>query len=305
MKVSIIGVGHLGNTLAYTLAMKQFATEISLVDPLNPDVATGHALDLQQALTLVGPIKIFPGSYETTADADVVVITGGAKRKSDESRLDLIEKNTEITKQIIGNVLDYNQSCILIVANNPVDITTYTALKLSNFPRERVIGTGTLLDSLRFRFLLAEAANLNPETIESVIIGEHGDSLVPILSTTSVNGINIFDASSLTDENISKIVEKVKGMGSKLLTLKGGSTYTPALSIAYILDAIKNNNQILLPLSVYLQGEYGLDGLCMSVPVRLGHNGIEEIIEIKLTDEERRQLDISAGILKSEISDLY
>jgi len=305
MKISIIGTGRLGSTLAYTLAVKQLATEISLVDSLNPEIARGHCLDIQHALTMVGLIKIFSGGYETVADADIVVLTSGISRKPEETRLDLAEKNTEITKQVISNILDYNQSCILIVANNPVDVTTYVTCKVSGFSREKVIGSGTLLDSLRFRYLLSEAANLDPKSIEAIFLGEHGESSVPILSTATVNGIPISDVSDLSEDDISKTIEKVKSLGQDLLALKGGSTYTPALSIATIIDAIVNDQHKIMPLSTYVQGEYGLENICLSLPVRIGKKGIEEVLEIKLTEEEKNKLNLSAGILESEIANLH
>ncbi|MFA5928988.1 MAG: lactate/malate dehydrogenase family protein [Candidatus Margulisiibacteriota bacterium] len=304
MKVSIVGTGRLGSNLAYTLALKQLATEISLINPLSPELAKGHCIDIQHALTMIGQVKMSYGGYETTADADIIVITSGVTRKQEESRLDLSEKNVEITRQAICNILDYNQSAILILANNPVDITTFVALKVSGFPRARVIGTGTLLDSLRFRFLLSEAANLDPRSINALLLGEHGDSAVPILSTATVNGLPISDVSALSAEDIQRTVDKVKQSGKDLLGLKGGSTYSPALSIATIIDAIVNDQHQIMPLTTYVQGEYGLDGICISLPVRIGRAGVEEILEIKLTEDERTKLNLSAGILESEVTNL-
>jgi L-lactate dehydrogenase len=304
MKVSIIGTGRLGSTLAYTLAVQQLAAEIHLVDSLNPKKAKGHCEDLQHAITMLGPTKIFSGGYEMTADSDIIIIAAGISRKPNQSRMDLAEKNIEITRQIVSNILDYNQKAILILSNTPVELTTYVALKLSGFPRERVIGTGTLLDSVRFRFLLSEAANLDPESIEAIFIGEHGDNAVPLLSKVSVNGIHISEASDLEEKDILHIIQKVKSMGGELLELKGGSVYAPSMCIATIIDAILNNKHTIMPLSACLDGEYGFENLCLSVPVSIGSHGIEEIIEVKLTEAERQQLDISVGILRSEIASL-
>ncbi|MFC1595657.1 malate dehydrogenase [Candidatus Margulisiibacteriota bacterium] len=304
MKISIIGTGKLGSTLAYTLAIKQLANEISLVEPLTPDIARGHCIDIQHALTMAGHMNIFSGGYETTADADIIIITTGVPRKQGETRLDLAEKNVEITKQVLSNILNYNQSGILILASNPIDITTYTALKISGFPVERVLGIGTLLDSMRLRFLLSEAANLDPKSIEAIVIGEHGDSAVPVISTATVNGIPISEASGLTPEDIVKTIEKVKTFGHDLLILKGGSTYAPALAISDIIDAIVNDQHKIMPLSVHVQGEYGLENICISLPVRIGKSGVEEIIQIKLTEDEQTRLNLSAGILESEIANI-
>ena len=304
MKISIIGTGRLGSTLAYTLALKQIADEISLIEPLNPDLARGHCIDIQHALTMVGHLNIYAGGYETTADADIIILTCGLARKPEQTRLDLSEKNVAITKEVISNILDYNQSAIIIVASNPVDITTYVALKISGFPREKVIGMGTMLDSQRFRFLLSEQSNLDPKSIEAIFMGEHGESAVPILSTATVNGIPISEVLGLNDEDILKTVNKVKLLGDELLELKGGSCFSPALSITSVVESIVRNQHKIMPLSMYAQGEYGLDGVCLSLPVRIGKGGVEEIIEMKLTEAERNSLNLSAGILRSEIASI-
>jgi L-lactate dehydrogenase len=233
-----------------------------------------------------------------------VVITAGLVRKKSEARLELADRNVKITKEIVGNVMDYNRDALLLVANNPVDITTYAALKVSGLPRERVLGTGTYLDSLRFRFLLSEATNLDPESIEAIFIGEHGDSAVPVLSTATVNGLSIADVSGLSDEQLNNLIDSAKKMGQQLLELKCGSTFAPAVSITSIIDAIVNDQHNIMPLSVFAQGEYGLSDLCIGLPVRVGRNGIEKIIEIKLTEQEEEKLRLSAGILESEIANI-
>jgi len=302
MKISIIGAGKLGSTIAYTLAMQNLGSELTLIDTLHPDLAKGHCLDIQHALSMVGNMKIFSGGYETTADADIIIIAAGMSRKSGETRMDVTGRNVEITREVISNVLDYNQKAILILTNTPIDIMTYVALKASSFPRERVIGSGTFLDSVRFRYLLSEIANLNPNSIQAILLGEHGDSAVPILSTATVNGIPIVEASGLSIGDLNRVIQKAKASPAELLALKGGSMYAPSLAMAKIVKSIISNQHKIMPVSVYVQGEYGLEGLCLSLPVKLGRNGVEEIIEIKLTEEERRQLDISAGIIKSEIN---
>lgn len=291
MKLSIIGAGAVGTSCAHWAMVKGVAREIVLID-IVPDLAKGKALDLAQSAPLIG----FSGKIYGTEDfsylkeSEVVIITAGKPRTPGMSREDLLKINAEIVKSCANKIRTYAPLSKVIVVSNPLDAMVYVAYKITNFPKERVIGMAGVLDSARYRYFIAEALGVSPKDVQAMVMGIHGDLMIPLVRLANVSGIPLTEL--LPQETIQSIVERTKFGGGEIVSLlKTGSAFTtPGLATIEMAESILKDEKRVLPCSVLLEGEYGISGVFLGVPVILGRNGVEKIIEIKLTEEERELL---------------
>ncbi|MGA2629766.1 MAG: malate dehydrogenase [Terriglobia bacterium] len=297
-KITVVGSGNVGATLAHRLADRQLG-DIVLIDILE-GIPQGKGLDLLES----GPIEGYDvkikgtNDYADTANSDLVVITAGFPRKPGMSRDDLLKANYDVVKATTGKIVQHSPNCFLIVVTNPLDAMVQTAYKVSGFPKNRVMGMAGILDTARYRTFIAEALNVSVLDIQGLVLGGHGDTMVPVPSYTTVAGIPI--SQLMPKEQLDKIIARTaKGGGEIVNLLKTGSAfYAPSAAVAEMVDAIFNDRKRILPCAVYLEGEYGIKGLFVGVPVKLGANGVEQVIEIKLTDEEKAALQKSAAAVK-------
>ena len=307
-KIGIIGLGNVGASIAYTLALSKDFNEIVLVDS-NKDKAEGEALDISHGLPFLRPMKIVSGSYDDIMDAKIIIITAGAAQKEGETRLDLVNKNVAIFKSIIPELKNRDYKGILLIVSNPVDILTYVTLKLSSFPKNRVIGSGTVLDSARLKYKLGEHLNVDSRSIHAFIVGEHGDSEIVLWSQANVSGIPLHKFCELRgffdhDYETSKIVLDVKNSAYEIINKKRATYYGIALSTKRIVDAIINDEKSILPISSYIDDEYGMDDIALSLPSIVGKEGLISHIPIKLSREEELKLKESYLQLKEIINKL-
>ncbi|MCL0073636.1 malate dehydrogenase [Dehalococcoidia bacterium] len=297
-KVSIIGAGNVGATCAFRIAEKGYA-DVVLVDIVD-GLPQGKGLDMLEAAPIIDSDARITGTnrYEETADSDIVVITSGVARKPGMSRDDLVRTNMKIVQDVVGQVVQYSPHCIIIMVANPLDAMTQLALHLSKFPRSRVFGQSGILDSARFRTFIAQELDVSVEDVFTCVLGGHGDTMVPLTRLCTVGGVPISEL--LSREKIDSLVERtVKGGGEIVALLKTGSAfYAPGVATAQMVDAIILDRKKILPCAVRLDGEYGISGLVVGVPVKLGKNGIEQIIELKLTPEESAGLNRSAAAVR-------
>ncbi len=297
-KITVVGSGNVGATLAHRLADRQLG-DIVLIDILE-GIPQGKGLDLLES----GPIESYDvkikgtNDYADTANSDLVVITAGFPRKPGMSRDDLLKANFDVVKDTTEKVVKHSPNCILIVVTNPLDAMAQTAFKVSGFPKNRVMGMAGILDTARYRTFIAEALNVSVMDIQGLVLGGHGDTMVPVPSYTTVAGIPI--SHLMPKEQLDKIIARTaKGGGEIVNLLKTGSAYyAPSAAVAEMVDAIFNDRKRILPCAAYLEGEYGIKGLFVGVPVKLGAKGIEQVIEIKLTAEEKAALEKSAAAVK-------
>ncbi len=289
-KITIVGAGNIGSTLALLLARRETA-DITLID-INEGVAKGKALDIMEASPILGfnAHVTGTGNYEDTANSDVVVITAGFPRKPGMSRDDLLFKNFEVVKSVSEQIKKYSPEAFIIVVTNPLDAMTYTALKVTGFPKERVMGMAGVLDSARFAYFISEKTGISVENIKAFVIGGHGDDMVPLPEYTTISGIPV--RKFLSEEELQEVIERTRFGGGEIVQLlkTGSAFYAPAASILEMVLAILWNKRKILSASVYLDGEvgeyYGASGLCVGVPIVLGKEGVEDIIKLELTDEE-------------------
>ncbi|WP_322798623.1 malate dehydrogenase [Thermoflexus sp.] len=305
-KITIVGAGNVGSTTAHWLAERELG-DIVLVDiPQTEGMPKGKALDLMQAGPVVGYNTRLIGTtdYEPTANSDIVVITAGVPRKPGMSREDLVNVNANIIRDVISKALPLSPNAIYIVVTNPLDTMTYLAYKLSGLPRERVIGQAGILDSARMRTFIAMELDVAVENIQAMVLGGHGDEMVPMVRFTTVAGIPI--SMLLPKEKIDAIVDRTRKGGGEIVSLlkTGSAYYAPGAAVAQMVEAILKDQKLIVPCSVYLQGEYGLHDICFGVPVKLGRKGVEQIIELPLTDEERAMLERSIQLIRSTMAAL-
>ena len=297
-KVSIIGSGNVGSTAAHWIMAKELA-DVVLIDVVE-GVPQGKALDLRQALPIERSDVHITGSndYAATANSDIVIITAGIPRKPGMSRDDLLQTNYKIMSDVIKNVVAYSPRSILIVVSNPLDAMVQAAYKLSGFIRERVIGMAGVLDSGRFKSFISEELNVSVENMSCLVLGGHGDNMVPLVRYTTVASIPITEL--LSKERIDAIIQRTRDGGAEIVKhLKTGSAYyAPAAAAVEMAEAILKDKKKILPCAAYLQGEYGVDGYYMGVLCKLGAAGIEQIVEVRLTDDERAALMKSAASVK-------
>jgi len=303
MKISIIGAGNVGATCAIVIAEKELGNEVVLLD-IKHGLAEGKALDIMQ----MAPLALFDtktfgvtDDYSRTANSQIVVIAAGLSRKPGMTRDDLISTNANIVKSITENILKYSPDAIFIVVTNPMDAMAYCCLKAAKIPSNRVIGMGGLVDTARYRAFLAEELNCSPKDIQAVILGGHGDHMVPIINYTTVSGVPV--AQLLKKEKLKDIINRTRLGGGELVNLMGKSAwYAPGYAAARMVEAIVKNQRRYFPCSAYLQGEYGQKDIYFGVPVKLGKKGIEHILEIKLDDDEKALVEISANSVRENIA---
>ena len=303
-KVSIIGAGNVGASAAERIALRGLA-DVVMVDIVE-GLPQGKALDLNEAGPVDGYDVRIAGSngYEETRGSDVVVITSGLPRKPGMSRDDLLQKNFEIVKSVTEQVARHSPEAVLIVVSNPLDAMAYTALKVSRFPRERVIGMAGVLDSARMRFFIAAELGISVENTHAFVLGGHGDTMVPLPRYSTVSGVPITEL--LSPERIEAIVQRTRDGGIEVVNLlkSGSAYYAPASSIVQMVDAILRDRHRILPCAVFLQGEYGYRDLFLGVPARLGARGVEKVVEITLQPAEKAALDRSAAAVRELIGKL-
>jgi L-lactate dehydrogenase len=310
-KISILGAGNVGATIAYTLTLEGLASEIVLVD-INKDKAKGEAMDIIQCTALCPSVNIFSGEYSDIEGSDIVIVTLGCARKPGQSRIDLAQGNINIIKSVMPEAVKYAPNAIYAVVSNPVDIITYTILKTTGLPENHVFGSGTLLDSARLREMIGQHINVNPQHIHAYVLGEHGDSSMVPWSLTSIGGIpmDVFTNSvHKKDPNFKpldydKTVESVHKCGGEVIRLKGATFYAIAVSATTICRNILHDANAILPLSGMLHGEYGFSDVCLSVPFVLNRDGIANSVTPPLTKEEMGKFSASAKMLKDTISKL-
>jgi len=301
-KVSVVGSGNVGATAAHWIASKELA-DVVLIDILE-GIPQGKALDLQQAMPIEKRDSNIVGTnnYKDTAGSDIVVITAGIPRKPGMSRDDLLNTNYNIMKSVVTEAIKYSPGCILIIVSNPLDAMAQTAYKLSGFPRNRVIGMAGVLDSARFRTFIADELNVSVENVTAFVLGGHGDTMVPLPRYSTVAGIPITELMSA--ERLAELVQRTRDGGAEIVKyLKTGSAYyAPSAAATEMVEAILKDKKKILPCAAYLDGEYGIKGLYVGVPVKLGAKGIEQIIEIKLTADEQSALNKSADAVKELVA---
>lgn len=306
-KCAIIGCGFVGATIAFALTQKSLFSELVLIDS-NHAKAEGEAMDLSHGLPFAHPMKVYAGDYKDIADCYLIIITAGTAQRPNETRLDMVHKNAEIFKSIIPNITKYNNSAILLVVSNPVDILTYCTIKLSGFPAGRVLGSGTVLDTARLKYHLGQQLCVDSRSIHAFIIGEHGDSELAVWSSANVSGIDLEDfhglCSSCREVSFNQTYENVRDSAYEVIERKGATYYGIAMAVTKIVLAIIRDEHSVLPVSGYVDGHYGLSDLCIGVPSIVGSNGIEKVLDIPLNEEENERLINSVKTLKKVISEL-
>lgn len=299
-KCAVVGCGFVGSATAYTLAMQGIFSEIVMID-INSKKAMGEAMDIVHGMPFGNPVKIYAGDYSDLFDCVLVILAAGANQKEGETRLDLVEKNAAIFRNIIPQITKVNQECILLVLSNPVDILTYITLKLSGFPPHQVIGSGTVLDTARFKYLLGEHLNVDMRNIHAFIIGEHGDSELAVWSGANVSGIDLDKYCEIHGKNIEDlrwIYDDVKDCAYKIIDAKGATYYAIAMSAARIAKAIVRDEHSVLTVSSLMNGHYGLTDISMGIPCIVGSGGVEQVLDIPLSADEQAALEKSAATLR-------
>jgi malate dehydrogenase len=301
-KISVIGAGHVGEVTAFKIAEKELANEVVLLDVIE-DMPIGKGLDMREA----GPVGKYDSriygtnSYEDTANSDIVVITAGKPRKPGMSRDELVDANFNIVKPVTESVAKHSPNAILIIVSNPLDAMAYTAYKVSGFPKSRVFGMAGILDTTRFRAFIAMEIGVSVENIQALVLGGHGDTMVPIVRYTTISGIPV--SHFIPEDKLNAIIQRTaKGGGEIVKYLKTGSAYyAPAMAVTEMVESIVKDKKKILPCSAFLEGEYGINGIYFGSPVKLGANGLEEIIEIDLNDAEKEAIKKSEAAVRSVI----
>lgn len=300
-KVTVIGAGFVGSTLVQRLAERDYA-DVVMFDII-PNMPQGKALDILQAGPVLGYDSLVTGTndYADTANSDIVVITSGFPRKPGMSRDDLVKKNQEIITQVTEQVVKHSPNSIIIMVTNPLDAMAQLALHISGFPRERVIGMAGVLDTARFRTFIAQEVGASVRDVQAYVLGGHGDTMVPLSRMCTVAGVPI--SQLISSERIEQIVQRARDGGAEIVKLLGtGSAYfAPSASVLQMVDSILLDKKMIMPCAVYLQGEYGVNNLYVGVPAQLGAKGLEKIIEVELTEQERSQLHKSADAVRELI----
>jgi L-lactate dehydrogenase len=300
-KLAIIGTGQVGATIAYTAQMAGICTDMILVNDPH-EKAVGEALDLGHALPFVKPVDIRAGGWEDCAGADVAVIAAGGGRREGESRLDLLARNVKVIEEIAGKIAAHMPTALIVVVSNPLDVMTRVLAARSGLPRGRVIGSGTVLDTARFRFLLAERLGVDARNVHAYVLGEHGDSQVHVWSQVNVAGVPLerfsTDPAVFGPDFRERIAEEVRGSGARVIAGKGATTYGVSQAVLRIITAMLRDESSLLTVSLPLEGEYGIEGVCLSVPCIVNHRGAARILPMPLDDDEMRALAASAEVVR-------
>ena len=307
-KAAMIGCGFVGSASAFALMQSGLFSELVLIDA-NHDKAEGEAMDIAHGLPFAGQMKIYAGDYDDIVDAAVIIVTAGAAQKPGETRLDLVNKNVNIFKSIIPEIAKRNYKGILLIVANPVDILTYTAVKLSGLPENRVIGSGTVLDTARLKYALGEHLEVDSRSVHSFIIGEHGDSEIVAWSSTNVSGIPVNDFCELRghfnhEEAMHRIADDVKNSAYDIIEKKGATYYGIAMSVKRICECIMRDEKSILPISSMMHGEYGISDICLSMHTVVGREGVETRVPIQLNEQEESALSASAEQLSKVAAQL-
>ena len=304
-KITVVGGGNVGATCAQGLALKELAREVVLIDILE-GVPQGKGLDQWESAPIEGFDTRVRGTnnYDDTANSDIVIITAGIARKPGMSREDLLNTNAGIVRQVAENVKRTSPNAIIIMVSNPLDVMAHVAMKVTGFPRERVIGMAGVLDTARYRSFVALELDCSVEDIQALVLGGHGDTMVPLASYTTVSGIPLRQLASA--DRIDAMVDRARNGGAEIVALlkTGSAYYAPAAAAVQMAEAIVRDKKRILPCSAFLQGEYRMKDLFLGVPCKLGREGLLEIIEVELTDEERAALEKSAGAVKETMAEL-
>lgn len=305
-KVAVIGCGFVGSTIAFALMQSGLFSDMVLID-VDKKKAEGEALDISHGILYARPMRIWAGEYEDIADAAIVIITAGANQKPGETRLDLVHKNIGILKHIMPEVTKYNKTGIILMVANPVDILTYAALKISGLPENRVIGSGTVLDTARLKYEMGELLEVDSRGVHAFIVGEHGDSEIAAWSSANVSGVPLkdfckirsdIDNSRLLKETMDEIAERVKNSAYEIIERKQATYYGIAMAVKRICEVIVRDEKSVLPISSMMHGEYGLTDVVLSMPAIVGENGVEHVVPVSLDEEEQKKLWNSAQVLK-------
>jgi len=307
-KIGIVGCGFVGSTIAYTLMESEMFNEMALID-VNDSKARGEALDLGHCLPFLSQMQIYQSSYTGLENAAIVVIAAGVNQKEGETRLDLLNRNVNIFKEIIARITEVNKECIILVVTNPVDILTYVTLKLSGFDSHRVIGSGTVLDTARLKYLVGNRLDVDSRNVHSFIIGEHGDSELAVWSSANVSGIDIQEYCNITDHvgsmtELYGLFDYVKNSAYDIIRDKGATYYGIAQSTKRIIKSIISDENSILPVSTLVNGHYGLNDICLSVPAVIGRDGVRQVLDIPLNDDESYRLKKSADTIAENIAKL-
>ena len=306
-KVAVIGCGFVRSSSAFALMQSGLFSEMVLIDA-DTKRAEGEAMDISHGISFARPMQIYAGNYDDITDAAIIVITAGANQKPDETRLDLIKKNAAIMKSIVGEIKKRDFGGILLIVSNPVDILTLIALKESGYPSNRVIGSGTVLDTGRFKYLLGEHLDVDSRSVHAFIIGEHGDSELAAWSNARIGGLKVNDFCELRghfnhEQSMKKIFENVRNSAYEIIERKHATYYGIAMAVKRICEAIVRNEKSILPVSSLMTGEYGLNDVVLSIPAVVDETGVQKVIPIELNDEELTKLKDSANILKDIAKD--
>lgn len=307
-KVAIIGCGFVGSASAFALMQSGLFSEMVLLD-VNKEKAEGEAFDISHGIPFNRPMQIYAGDYDDITDAAIVIITAGAGQKPGETRLDLVHKNVEIYKSIIPEIVKRNFAGILLIVSNPVDILTYVTMKLSGYPQNRVIGSGTVLDTARLKSILGQHLEVDSRSVHAFIIGEHGDSELVAWSSANISGIPWIDFCKMRghyhhEETTDRIEEAVRESAYEIISRKGATYYGIAMSVKRICEAIIRDEQSILPISTMLEGEHGIKDIVLSLPCIVGKDGYETKVPIQLSDKEIYELQQSAKVLKEVLKDI-
>lgn len=308
-KIAIIGAGNVGATVAYTLTMAGLASEIALID-VNFDKARGEAMDILQGTPLCAPVSLYAGDFAAAAGSDIVIVTAGAARKPGQTRIDLAQGNIDIVKSIMPSIVEHAPDAIYIVVSNPVDVLTYALIKSCGIPAHRVIGSGTMLDTARFRSGIAEHVKLNPKNVHGYVLGEHGDTSVAAWSTVSIAGMSMTEYctdvcpmnNNCGNADLLDIEQDMRTSGGKIIKFKGATYYAVSLSVKRIVECIVQDAGSIVTISSMLEGEYGISDVCLSIPYVIGGRGIERSLTPPLPEDELIKLRASADALKNVIA---
>ena len=306
-KCAVIGCGFVGASIAFSLVQEEMFSELVLID-INQTKAEGEAMDLSHGLPFVHPMKIYAGTYADLADCFLIIITAGAGQRPGETRLELVRKNVEIFRDLIPQITAVTQDARLLIVSNPVDVMTYAAWKLSGYPPEHVIGSGTVLDTARLKYLLGAHLGVDSRSVHAFIIGEHGDSELAVWSSANISGVDLdsfCDICGACDgETLHRLYEDVRTSAYKVIEKKGATYYAIALAVTRIARAIVREEHSVLPVSAYVNGHYGVSDVYFGVPSIVGAEGIEKVLDIPLDASEQQQLEHSVQTLKDVITGL-
>lgn len=304
-KVAVIGSGSVGASIAFAMSINQLCSDLVLID-VNNDKAIGEAMDINHGLPFLGQMKVRAGNFSDCADCAVIIITAGIPRKPGETRLELARKNVALGKTITASIMEHYNGGVILVVSNPVDVMTYMITKWANLPAGRVVGSGTVLDSARFRYLLSQKLKIDVRNVHGYIIGEHGDSQLPAWSATNIAGLSIDDycktaGIEFTDRERIEIVEQVKTAGADIIKNKGATYYAIAIAVNTLVESILKGTSTIRTVGTVVNGPYGLNDVVVNVPSILGSDGVERVLELDLNPQELRFLKFSASQVRQII----